>query len=79
MVAQIAAGSLAGEMALMGDPVRRDTAKATVASELIELKRPEFLALVRRSDAPLDPLQRAASRRVTDKRPHAGPTRVGFR
>jgi Fe-S-cluster-containing hydrogenase component 2 len=53
-------------MALMGDPVRRDTARATVASELIELKRPEFLMLVRRSDAPLDPLQRAASRRVTD-------------
>jgi len=66
MVAQIAAGSLAGEMALMGDPVRRDTARATVASELIELKRPEFLMLARRSDAPLDPLQRAASRRVTD-------------
>jgi thioredoxin reductase/Fe-S-cluster-containing hydrogenase component 2 len=77
VVAQIAAGSLAGEMALMGDPVRRETARATVASELIELKRPEFLALARRADAPLDPLQRAASRRVTDNarmevRPEAG-------
>jgi len=66
LVAQIAADSLAGEMALMGDPVRRDTARATVASELIELKRSDFLTLVQRSDAPLDPLQRAASRRVTD-------------
>jgi Fe-S-cluster-containing hydrogenase component 2 len=66
MVAQIAAGSLAGEMALMGDPVRRDSAQATVASELIELNRAEFLLLARRSDAPLDTLQREASRRVTD-------------
>lgn len=66
MVAQIAAGNLAGEMALMGDPVRRDTARATVASELIELKRTEFLMLAKRADAPLDLLQRAASRRVTD-------------
>ncbi len=66
MVAQIAAGNLAGEMALMGDPVRRDTATATVASELIELKRTEFLMLAKRADAPLDLLQRAASRRVTD-------------
>lgn len=66
MVAQIAAGSLAGEMALMGDPVRRESAKAAVASELIELKRPEFLMLARRGDAPLDTLQREASRRVTD-------------
>jgi Fe-S-cluster-containing hydrogenase component 2/thioredoxin reductase len=77
VVAQIAAGSLVGEMALMGDPERRETATATLAAELIELKRADFLTLARRPDAPLDPLQRAASRRVTDNarmqvRPEAG-------
>ena len=66
MVAQIAAGSLVGEMALMGDPVRRDTARAMLASELVELKREQFLMLAQRPDAPLELLQRSASRRVTD-------------
>lgn len=77
VVAQVAAGQLLGEMALMGDPVRRETATATVASELIEVRRPEFLALARRSDALIEPLQRAASARVTDNarmevRPESG-------
>src|ERR1700722_8394495 len=82
MVAQIAAGSLAGEMALMGDPERRETATATLAAELIELRRDDFLTLARRPDAPIDPLQRAASRRVTDNarmqvRPESG-SLMGF-
>jgi Fe-S-cluster-containing hydrogenase component 2/thioredoxin reductase len=77
LVAQLRAGQLAGEMALMGDPLRHETATATVASEAIEIKRPEFLELTQRADVRLDPLQRSASRRVTDNarmevRPEAG-------
>jgi Fe-S-cluster-containing hydrogenase component 2/thioredoxin reductase/CRP-like cAMP-binding protein len=82
VVAQIAAGSLVGEMALMGDPERRDTARATVATELIEIKRGEFLQLIRRPDAPLESLQHDATRRVRDNarmqvQPEAG-SMMGF-
>jgi Fe-S-cluster-containing hydrogenase component 2 len=53
-----------------------------VASELIEVKRTEFLLMVRRPDAPLDSLQLDASQRVTDiskmqVQPEAGST-MGF-
>ncbi len=77
LVAQVPAGHIVGEMALMGDAVRRETARATVASELIEVLRPEFLQLTQRQDARLDPLQQAASTRVTDNarmevRPESG-------
>ncbi len=66
LVAQIPSGQLVGEMALMGDPQRRETANATVASELIELPRPAFLQLAERADARLDALQVAVSQHVTD-------------
>lgn len=66
LVAQIPSGQLAGEMALMGDPVRRESATATVASELIELKRAGFLQLVRQDEARRDALQNSVSHRVTD-------------
>ncbi len=77
LVAQLRSGQLLGEMALMGDPQRRETATAMLASEVLELHRREFLALTRRPDARLNPLQRAASQRVTDNarmevRPEAG-------
>jgi Fe-S-cluster-containing hydrogenase component 2/CRP-like cAMP-binding protein/thioredoxin reductase len=77
LVAQIPAGQLLGEMALMGDPVRRETARATLALELIEVRRPEFLQLTGRRDALIEPLQRSASVRVTDNarmevRPESG-------
>jgi Fe-S-cluster-containing hydrogenase component 2/thioredoxin reductase len=77
LVSQVRSGSLVGEMALMGDPVRRETATATVAAEVIEIKRKEFLELTRRTDARLDPLQRDVSKRVVDNarmqvRPEAG-------
>jgi Fe-S-cluster-containing hydrogenase component 2/thioredoxin reductase/CRP-like cAMP-binding protein len=77
LVSQVRSGSLVGEMALMGDPVRRETATATVAVEVIEIKRKEFLELTRRNDARLDPLQRDVSKRVVDNarmqvRPEAG-------
>lgn len=77
VVAQIPAGQLIGEMALMGDPQRRETARATVASEALEVKRSEFLALTGREDASRESLQRGASRRAIDNarmavRPEAG-------
>ena len=77
LVSQVRSGQLIGEMALMGDPVRRETATANVAAELIEIKRKEFLELTRREDARLDPLQKDVSRRVVDNarmqvRPEAG-------
>ena len=77
LVSQVRSGHLVGEMALMGDPVRRETATATVAAEALEIKRKEFLELTRRNDARLDPLQRDVSKRVVDNarmqvRPEAG-------
>ena len=76
-VAQAGAGQLIGEMAFMGDPVRRDTATATVAAELIEVKSPEFLELARRSHVRMDPLHAVASQKLVDSarmqvRPEAG-------
>jgi thioredoxin reductase/Fe-S-cluster-containing hydrogenase component 2 len=77
LVSQVRSGHLVGEMALMGDPVRRETAAATVAAQAIEIKRKEFMELTRRNDARLDPLQREVSRNVVDNarmhvRPEAG-------
>src|SRR5262245_5722235 len=77
LVSQVRSGQLIGEMSLMGDPTRRETATATVSAEAIEIGRKEFLELTRRNDARLDPLQRDVSRRVVDNarmqaRPEAG-------
>jgi Fe-S-cluster-containing hydrogenase component 2/thioredoxin reductase/CRP-like cAMP-binding protein len=66
LVAQVPGGELVGEMSLMGDSLRRESARATVASELIEVRRAEFLQLSKRADAPLERLQRAASEHVTE-------------
>jgi Fe-S-cluster-containing hydrogenase component 2/thioredoxin reductase/CRP-like cAMP-binding protein len=63
-IAQVPAGDLFGEMALMGDPVRRDTAKVSLASELIELKRAPFLDLMKLPGAPVEELQRTAAARA---------------
>jgi thioredoxin reductase/Fe-S-cluster-containing hydrogenase component 2 len=77
LVAQIPSGQLVGEMALMGDSQRRETATANVASELIELKQAAFVQLARRADSRISALQVAVSQRVTDNarmqvRPEAG-------
>jgi Fe-S-cluster-containing hydrogenase component 2/thioredoxin reductase/CRP-like cAMP-binding protein len=66
LVAQLRAGQLAGEMALMGDPIRRETAVATVATETIEVKRREFLALVGSDGERIETLQRQVAGRITD-------------
>jgi Fe-S-cluster-containing hydrogenase component 2 len=77
MVAQVRAGEVIGQMALMGDPVRRESATATVASELLEIRGPEFAELMRRRDAQLAPVQDSVSRSVVGNarmqvRPEAG-------
>lgn len=46
VVAQHHSGDLVGQMALMGAPLRRDTAVAAVRTETIKVRRTEFLALV---------------------------------
>jgi Fe-S-cluster-containing hydrogenase component 2/thioredoxin reductase/CRP-like cAMP-binding protein len=63
-IAQVPAGELLGEMALMGDPLRRETARVSLASELIELKRSQFLDLMKLPGAPIEELQRAAAARA---------------
>ena len=65
-VAQIAAGGMAGEMALMGDSVRRESARATLASELLEIKRSDFKALVAIPGSSTDVLRAAASQHATN-------------
>jgi Fe-S-cluster-containing hydrogenase component 2/CRP-like cAMP-binding protein len=64
IVAQLQSGELLGEMALMGDPLRRDTATCAVACDVIELKKPEFLALIERDSSRIQPLQEHASARL---------------
>jgi CRP-like cAMP-binding protein/Fe-S-cluster-containing hydrogenase component 2/thioredoxin reductase len=63
-VSQVPAGELLGDMALFSDPQRRETARVTLASELIEVRRPEFLELARMSGAPIEELREAAGSRV---------------
>ena len=46
VVAQQHSGELVGQMALMGAPLRRDTATAAVRTETLMVKQAEFLALV---------------------------------
>ncbi|NJN52108.1 MAG: cyclic nucleotide-binding domain-containing protein [Gammaproteobacteria bacterium] len=77
VVAEVRAGSRIGDMALMGDPVRRETATATVALETIEVKRPQFLALVGREDASIERLQQQASASATVSAAMAGQPEVG--
>jgi len=64
VIAQLQSDQLAGEMALMGDPQRKETAVATVLTETIALDRESFLALVNLDTSCIEPLQQLASRRA---------------
>ena len=66
LVSQIRSGQLVGQMALMGDPTRREIAIATVATEVLTLHRREFLELTQRNDAAIEALQREASQQAID-------------
>ncbi len=76
-VAQLRSGELAGELAVMSDGLRHETAVATVATEMIEIGRAEFAALMKRGDSRIEPLQTGAANRLVDiarmqTAPHAG-------
>jgi len=66
LVGEVRGGGRIGDMALMGDPMRRETARATVALETIEVRRPQFIELVRGNDTQINELQDSVSQRVTD-------------
>ncbi len=61
LVAELRSGELVGQMALMGDSVRRETATATVATETIEIDRKNFLALMSKRGAKVESLQQRVS------------------
>lgn len=61
LVAELRAGELFGQMSLMGDPSRRETAKASVATETIEISRTQFLALIELNEAGVTKLQEQVS------------------
>ncbi|WP_339670717.1 cyclic nucleotide-binding domain-containing protein [Dasania marina] len=77
VVAQLHSGKMVGEMALMGDPVRRETAVATVATETIELDRKSFVKMVQADTSCIETLQENASERALnhstmESRPEVG-------
>ncbi|MCZ6642857.1 MAG: cyclic nucleotide-binding domain-containing protein, partial [Gammaproteobacteria bacterium] len=61
LVAELRSGRMVGEMALMGDPVRRETATASVATETIHIERSQFLELIEQNGAQISRLQDRAS------------------
>jgi Fe-S-cluster-containing hydrogenase component 2/thioredoxin reductase/CRP-like cAMP-binding protein len=56
-VGHVQSGQLCGQMALMGDPVRRETARAAVRVETIRLGRAEFLDLLKKDPQRVGALQ----------------------
>jgi Fe-S-cluster-containing hydrogenase component 2 len=66
VVAQLRSGELAGELAVLSDGQRHETAVATVATELIEIGRVEFAELMKRRDARIEPLQDGVAHRLVD-------------
>lgn len=63
-VGQLQSGQIFGQLALMGDPVRRETAKAAVRAELIEIEQSEFLELLRKSPESVPALQEETARQL---------------
>ncbi len=62
VIAQLQSDQLLGEMALMGEPVRRDTAVASVLTETIVLERDSFLKLIKLDPSAIEVLQTNASK-----------------
>ena len=78
-VHQARTSSTIGQLALMGDTARRETATATVQSEVLKLDRESFLALVQSKDAPIASLQKDVAEQISsytkmEVRPEAGQT-----
>lgn len=61
VVGQFQAGAVFGEMALMGDHVRRHSAVASVLTEVIEVTQEEFSRLMRSDTSGIEKLQRDVS------------------
>lgn len=57
-------GEIFGQLALMGDPTRRETAVASVRTEIIQIKQPEFLALLRASPESVPALQQTTAEQL---------------
>jgi Fe-S-cluster-containing hydrogenase component 2 len=57
VVAQQHSGELVGQMALMGDPRRRDTARAAVRTETLKIRKEQFLTLVNSQPEHIETLQ----------------------
>ncbi|WP_101757808.1 cyclic nucleotide-binding domain-containing protein [Oceanicoccus sp. KOV_DT_Chl] len=77
VVAQQQSGMIVGEMALMGDPIRRETARAAVLTETIEVDRLAFAKLVQADTSRIEFLQTSASERAVthttmEARPEVG-------
>ncbi len=77
VVDQVRSGAVIGEMCLMGDPIRRETARAAVALETVEVGRQEFARLITHPLARIDRLQGDVSRQVKERtfmevRPESG-------
>ena len=67
LVAEMRAGKMFGQMALMGDDVRHESAVASVALSVACIKGEAFIALVERSDARIAELQRGVSEQLLNK------------
>ncbi|MBY6203787.1 cyclic nucleotide-binding domain-containing protein [Halomonas denitrificans] len=57
-------GRIFGQMALMGDPTRRETATAAVRTETIALRSPEFLALLNQDPQRIADIQRETQQQL---------------
>lgn len=65
-ISQVRAGKMVGQLSLMGDPVRRHNAVATVVSEAIRIDRQTFNTLMQRSDAPISTLQGHVTAKIAE-------------
>ncbi|MFK7996820.1 MAG: cyclic nucleotide-binding domain-containing protein [Granulosicoccus sp.] len=65
-ISQVRAGKMVGHLSLMGHPVRRKNAVATVESEVIQINRKVFDTLMRRGDAPIGTLQNYVTSQISD-------------
>ncbi len=65
-ISQVRAGKMVGQLSLMGDPIRRHNAVATVVSEAIRIDRQTFNTLMQRSDAPISTLQGYVTAKIAD-------------
>ena len=63
-IGQLHSGQIFGQMALMGDPTRRESAYAAVRSEVIEISQQPFLALLKKAPESIAKLQIETSKQL---------------